>query len=212
MPVSLTIKIDDQATPLLRGLPTDLERQKIQAIIGRAGVNVIRKHLFTLDRLRPNELGGRRTHFYGRAARSTNFSTDKKSVNISINQQGFAQRFFGGKISAVNSKFLTIPAHRKAHGRRAKEFDDLEVAFGKRGPVALVQRRQTTLRKTGKGRLAKGKRIGGKVFFWLKESVVQKADPTVIPTELILADGIEPRVLSYIKRQLTRKRNKRTGK
>ena len=212
MAVSITVTIDDRATPLLRGLPRDFSPEKVHPVIGRAGVNVIRKHLFKLDRDRPNELGGRRTHFYGRAARSTNFSSDKKGVNLSINHQGMAQRFFGGRIKAVNSKFLTIPANRKAHGRRAKEFDDLEVAFGKSGPVALVQRRQTTLRKTKKGKFVKGKQTGGKVFYWLKESVNQKADPSVIPTLLKLTDGIEQRVLSYMDRQLKRKRNVRTGK
>lgn len=168
--------------PNVKRLKTSLELPAMQQVVGRSAVNTIRNHLFALDANRANELGGRRTHFYARAARSTSFKPIDNGVVVTISQRGMAQRRFGGKIKAVKSKYLTIPAHPDAHGRSAREFNNLEVIFGKRGAVGLMQRRASTL-KNRRRKGARKKPIKGKVLYWLvKETKRQKADPTVLPT------------------------------
>jgi len=195
----MTARVTDNVTPWLRRLQVGLDPDKIKPVAGRSGQNLIRNHLFALDRSRANDKGGRRTHFYAAAARSTNFREVSDGVEVSINHVGIAQRFFGGTILPVNSKYLTIPASPEAHGRRAREFDNLEVVFGRRGPVGLRTRRATMLQKTKKG-FAKGKEVGGEIMYRLVRSSEQKADPSVLPTEEAIHTEVREDVLSYLKR------------
>lgn len=205
---SLSISIHDDATPFLRSLVAAVHKDKLRPIIGRAGVNTVRGHLFGLDRERANDMGGRRTHFYAEAARSTNFQTSDTGVILSINKTGIAQRLHGGRIEPVNAKYLTIPARSEAYGKRAKEFSNLGVIFGRGGrPIGLAEQESVDIsvrsRKTKKGTklktVAKGERGGG-LMYWLVPYVDQQADPTVLPTGEALLAGVMPRVDSYIGR------------
>lgn len=166
---------------------------------GRAGANKLREYFFSLDKSRANQLGGARTHFYSQVARSVQqpqLSDD--GAKISINHIGAAQRYFGGVIEAKNSKYLTIPARKEAYGKRAREFNDLEVLWGKRGPIALVQRQQTQITKGQRGKKDTHQKVGSLVLFWLVRRVVQKADPTVLPPEDELEDAVAQGIRDYL--------------
>jgi len=189
---SLSLRLEDKATPWLRRLAAEIHQDRIKPVVGRAGVNTIRKHLFALDRKRPNRLGGRRTHFYAGAARATQYSVISDGVIISINHVGIAQRYFGGKIFPVKAKRLAIPADAKAYGKRPREFTDLEPVFGRSGVYALA--------KPIKGKRT-AKRRQESIYFFLVKSVVQKPDPTVLPEEKEIEDICRKRVEEHLNKR-----------
>ncbi len=202
--MSLSIKITDRASPHIAALDADLSSPAVKHSAGQAVMRLILDHLATTDAERPNALGGRRTHFYARAGKSTSYSVHDEGATVSISQVGFAQRFFGGEIKPVNSKYLTIPARAEAHGRRAGEFDTLSVLFGKNGPYALAEREYSTfsVRKSKahpEGRITGKQSPGGLVFFWLVKSVTQDPDPSVLPDESVILDTALSAINNYLK-------------
>lgn len=195
----LAIVLKDDATPAVLAIQAGIAPSRLRPIVGRAGVNVVRKHLFKLDRARANALGGKRTHFYAAAARSTHFRNTDAGVVVSISHIGIAQRYFGGTIRPVNAKRLAIPARREAHGRRPREFNSLRaIYFRSTGSVALVEAEQTQIGYTRKGKIRRGTRKGGGVMYWLVKEVTQKGDKKVLPPDRQLANGIAASLDSYI--------------
>ncbi len=204
--MTITIQVTDRATPHIAKLQAELDRPGVKHSAGGSVMRLILDHLVALDADRANALGGRRTHFYSQAAKSTSYSVNPAGATVSISWTGFAQRLFGGEIRPVNGKYLTIPARAEAYGRRAREFDNLEVLFGRNGPYALAERESTsfTIRHSGKGEKRKSKignrkSHGGGVFYWLVESVSQDPDPTVLPEESVILDTARAAVSGYLR-------------
>jgi hypothetical protein len=114
-----------------------------------------------------------------------------------------AQRRWGGKITPVNSNWLTLPARAEAYGKRAREFSFLRFAVfhqadGGAPVFALVDTARTDLR--GKG----GKRksiAGGKVYFWLRKSVNQKADESILPKDEEIMRVAKDSIGAFLMRQ-----------
>jgi hypothetical protein len=153
--------------------------------IGRGVAGLFSDHFRYLDATRPNALGGNRTHFYGDAAKAVSSDGDNEGATITVAQQGIRQRLQGGTIRpGAGKKYLTIPARAEAYGRRAREFHDLKFVKLKNGRGMLVAGELTGL--TGKMN-KKGEVVerpgteDGVVMYWLVPSVVQKADPSVLP-------------------------------
>ncbi len=181
----------DTASPALAAATRGLAPASLGPVIGRAGRNAVREHLFSRDS-QGNALGGRRTHFFGQAARATNFTMQGDTVVVSIDHIGIAQRFFGGVIRPKTAKYLTIPVHPAAYGKRAREFSDLEMIFGPGGqPVGLARK-------------AKGKRTFGEVYYLLVRQATQQPDPSVLPTDPQLEAAVLPEVESHLQRLVDR--------
>jgi hypothetical protein len=125
----------------------------------------VRAYIYNLDFDRANQLGGERSHFYRKAALGTTLDVDDEGADITVHQTGFRQRLLGGEIHAKNVKYLTIPAIAEAYGHPAKDFELRFIMF-RSGSKALA----------GKGQDAR-------VYYWLKESVNQDPDPSVLPSE-----------------------------
>lgn len=189
MSLTLTIDVTDRASPVLNQLDAGIRGDGARHSAGGSVMRQILDHLTVLDAERPNELGGRRTHFYAKAGKSTSYQITDTGATVSINSVGIAQRYFGGEIRpGPGKKYLTIPARAEAHGRRAGEFNNLQLLFGRNGPYALAEREYTsfTVRKWGKGENRKSKiqnrqSHGGGIFYWLVKSVSQQPDPSVLP-------------------------------
>lgn len=194
MSLGISIDIRDTVRPAMARLNGALRPEQLNPVIGRAAVNVYRGHLLQLNRTRPNKLGGKRTNFYAQAGRGTNFVVEADGITVSIPSVGIAQRFYGGVIRPKASKFLTIPVHPAAHGKRAREMD-LEVIFGEGGrPIALATKstRAVQITQNRRGEAVR-KSIGrrGEIMFLLKKSVTQAPDPTVLPrTDEVAAAAI----------------------
>jgi hypothetical protein len=175
--MSFSIDIKDQVTEAVGRFQDAARSGRANPIIGRNVAARLQKNFYTLDAQRANQIGGRRTNFYGQAAKSTQYQSTVDEVRVSVNQVGVRQRLEGGLITPVKSKWLTIPAIAEAYGKRAREFNNLRVAFGRgHKPIGLEEAPPKNLR--GK----RGYARGGRIVFWLVKSVLQKADPSVVPT------------------------------
>jgi hypothetical protein len=200
--MSIAIEITkDEVRPVLRALSRGLQPDRLFPIIGRSGEGTIREHLFGLNQSRPNAMGGQRTNFYASAARGTHFTIMDGGVRISINQVGMAQRYFGGTITQKD-KMLTIPACPEAYGHRAREFSGLSYVVLKGGP-ALVRYAQTILgwrTRDGQQRAYAKRRVDFQVMFWLRHSITQEGDETVLPYNELIATRIERDADAYVQR------------
>lgn len=201
--MATSIDIKDNATPAVKRVLEAASGPNINAVAGRAGVNRIQQHLFALNGSRPNKLGGKRTNFWAQCARSTSFVLVPEGALASINQIGFRQRLEGGVISARNAKFLTIPAIAEAYGKRAGEFHNLRFAIVGGKPALIEAEHSGVSFRTGTrgaGKVKATLNLGGKVYFWLKRSVRQNADPSVMPTNDEMGAAVVTALESYVKR------------
>jgi len=188
----ISIQIRDSATPALQKLRAEYCTRGAQKVMARAGTNLVQQHLRGLDRTRRNELGGKRSHFYSSAARGTNYLLAEDGIHVQISSIGIAQRYFGGTITPVKGKFLTIPADPRAYGRRAREFPDLYARFPKK-------------HGTGVGYLyIAGPKRQLTILYWLVKSVTQRPDPGVLPATNDLGSAMTGAAERYIRLQWER--------
>lgn len=197
MSVGLLINAQNTAGPAAKAVSRAIMPAQLNPVIGRSVRNSVREHLFALNGSRPNQLGGRRTNFYTGAGRATQFQVlSDTHIEVSSNHVGIAQRYYGGTIKPKKGKYLTIPARAEAHGKRAREFPDLEVL--RRGgvgePFALARK------INGQG----GAKGGGEILFWLKKEVTQRPDPTVLPTTDVMATAVQTDTTAYTNRVIAR--------
>lgn len=173
--MSLTITLDNEqsALDLIKSIGplTDGERSAVAAELGR----LTQRHLRTRDDTHAHEYpdGGRRSHFWRKAAESVSFGSDQTSSYARVTAQGVRLRYAGapeGIKSARAGGSLAIPATGIAYGRLPREFSDLRiVVFKSHNKAALIQ-------KPGKGEYL------GLIMFWLvKKTKPIAGDPTVLP-------------------------------
>lgn len=153
-------------------------RSIVQAM-ARGGRKVLRAHFRQRDRA-GNQLGGKRTHFWLDVYKSTQLGevTDH-SAAVNIGDHRFPQKVYGGTIRPKEAKAISVPVAPEAHGRR---------------PATLEQELGIELflvpREFGSGLLAAtvgDKRV--KVFYVLRQSVEQDADPRALPERRQLEDA-----------------------
>lgn len=204
MSFAVQISTKDNASTELQRLAVGITPAQINPVVGRSAVNTYKAHLTGLNSSRPNQLGGARTNFYLGAARGTQFRLEGDDVIISINQVGIRQRFYGGTIRPrAGKKFLTLPVHPDAHGKRASEFPGLMLVFGQGGkPIALARPK---FRPRARGFVGPQISVAGEILFRLVRKVTQQADETVLPrNELVLA-RIDREATSYLNRLAARR-------
>jgi hypothetical protein len=208
MPISITISVTDAVTPEVKLWLETLRPGVMESAMGRAGQQHLQGHFGKLNSTRTNRLGGRRTNFYAQAARSTNYTAGAGVVELNVSGPvGIAQRYRGGFIHPVNVKYLTIPVHRLAYGRRAKEFTDLSVLWSRKGgirrPYALAVGLGT--KQTGKSDSRSKVRVPkGTILFLLVREVFQKADKTVLPTDSDLEKAVRTGAEEFIASRMAR--------
>jgi len=211
--MAITIQITDGASPVIERAQRVLRSGAVERVMGQTAAEAVREHLSGLDSTRPNMLGGRRTHFWGAAAKSTSWEAQPGEATVSINQVGIRQRLLGGRIVPTKGKYLTIPASPDAYGRRAGQFDNLRFGFavnpqGNLQP-ALVEAGAPAASfggrpKDGSRAVKRGAGVGGKVMFWLVTQVYQQADPSVLPSTKQLEDVAVSAANRFIARQLAK--------
>jgi hypothetical protein len=137
---------------------------------------VLQRHFTARDK-QGNRLGGRRTHFW-RGVRDSTVVTDvtDRYALITIGKQEFAQKVFGGPLTAKEKPDLTIPVSAEAHGRR--------VSMLKEAGIQVFRIR----RKAKRDLLAEQLEGGGiKVHYVLVpkgDSIHQDPDPEAMPPRL----------------------------
>lgn len=171
MSLTVTLENEQAALDLIKAIGplTDAERAAVSAELGR----LVQRHLRARDASHAHRYpdGGRRSHFWRKAAESVSFSHDASSCSVSVTHQGVRLRYAGAPdgIGPVNAKALAIPANAAAYGRLPREFSDLRlVVFKGKGKAALVQRRE-------------GEALGTVMFWLVKRTKPVPGDPTVLP-------------------------------
>lgn len=114
----------------------------------------------------------------------SNNNGQKISGEIVIDVPGITRCFKDLHISPKNSKYLTIPLHRSAYGKRATEFSDLFVVTKKNGKKFLAQKNGT----------------GITFMYFLANSVYQKRDKRLMPSDETFANNIFSRINVYLNR------------
>ena len=195
----ITIKFYDAAfTAEIQALSARLQRPVgLARVLGREAVNVLKTHFREKQRREPNKLGGKRQNFWRAVASSVNSPTisgDGRVITVAITDPRFAQKIYGGTIRAKRANALTIPVDKRAYGRTA---ETLEHELGIK--LFLVPR------DFGSGLLAavlKGSKRGDRitVFYVLRKSVNQQADPTALPTKDALLAALLIRARAHVAR------------
>ena len=171
--MSLTIDIDLSQTRVLSdwaGPVTAPEARAISAELAR----LVQRHLRARDNSNAHEYpdGGRRSHFWRKAAESVTFSGDSDGMSVSVTHKGVRLRYAGAPEGIKSDRAggsLAIPATGIAYGRRPREFADLRiVVFKGKNKAALVQRRE-------------GEALGTVMYWLIKKTKPIKGDPTVLP-------------------------------
>jgi hypothetical protein len=171
----------DEVTPLLESVTSLVQARGLALVGARATASLVKEHAYGLNGER-HRSGGR--NFYRQAADSVSTAAVSQGAVVSINQQGFRQRLYGGAIRPGAGKtYLTLPACDEAYGKRAGEFPGLKFAYAldpKSGALrpALVRPAGTAV-KIGRKKAVTS--LQPEVLFWLVRKVDQRADPTVLP-------------------------------
>lgn len=172
MALTVTVEQPGRAEQLLAaaGPLTPGESKAVAAEIAR----LVQRHLRMRDDTHAHTYpeGGKRSHFWRKAAQAVSFAGSPDEISVTIAHQGVRLRYAGAPdgIKPVNAKALAIPANGMAYGRSPREFSDLRlVVFKSKKKAALV-------RKPREGEAL------GEVMFWLvKKTKPIRPDPTVLP-------------------------------
>lgn len=164
----------------------------LMRVLGREAANRLKTH-FRAKNKTPNKLGGKRENFWrqvGASVQNPVVAGDGHSVSVSINDPRFAQKVFGGTITAKRAKALTIPVTPEAYGRSASTFEQetgLKLFLVKTGQGAFANAVLATQR--GKGL---------QVEYILTKSVDQPPDPTALPARQEMETAIVARGQSFL--------------
>jgi hypothetical protein len=177
MPLTVDIEGAPQAQILLdaAGPLTQGESAAVAAEVAR----LVQRHLRMRDDTNAHRYpeGGRRSHFWRKAAQAVSFTANPAEIAVTVAHQGVRLRYAGAPqgIRPVNAKALAIPASGMAYGRSPREFSDLRlVVFKGKGKAALV-------RKPREGEAL------GEVMFWLVRATKPIApDRTVLPPPQVI--------------------------
>lgn len=187
----------DTASPAVRELVATIAPSRLQARVGPACADLMRRNYLTLP---PNKMGGASTHFWQQAADAVRWVRDGDGITVITDKVGLRQRLLGGEIKPTGAiskvtgrpiKNIAIAANALSYGKLPGEFTHLKfVQFGRgqNAPKALVMVAETATQIAPKGGKRQGYRataseIGQVVMFWLKTSVHQAPNPKVIPTD-----------------------------
>lgn len=194
----ITLRIESAAFERsMRGL---LQTSKRPRSLLQAAARSVRRAVIRHFRARDkqgNTLGGRRTHWWARVARSTHLGsvTDRQAI-ISISEPGIGLKVYGGTVTPKVARALTIPIHPEAYGRRA---GTIEAMTG-------MQVWRFTPRKGGPTFLARS--LGDdtiRLLYVLKRSATHRPDPNALPPAAAMAGA----AISAAKAQLQSEINRR---
>lgn len=122
----------DTITPNLEKLKRKLaSKATINKLYARAVGNLFRNHFRKLSGTNKNRFGVRNS-FWDRMRSSVREESTASIAAVSMDR-AVALRKFGGTVLPTGSRrFLTIPIHRDAYGKKAAEFEDSYVITTKR--------------------------------------------------------------------------------
>jgi hypothetical protein len=185
----MTIELEDNATPRLRGMLAALRRRKpLLERMGKAVEVRLREH-FAARNTEGNAKGWPKRNFWNRVVRkATAFeSATEEEASVAIASREFAQKLYGGTIRAQRGKYLAIPLTARAYRTgRPGLWSGAGLSLVKTPKAALlVENLHSSLgRKGGGGRIR-----GGEAQYLLVKSVTQAPDPRALPSSTKLTNA-----------------------
>lgn len=193
--MSLAATIDVSGEAQVRQMLAKLQGQLTDRTILHKSIagyaeTLTRQHLTVLAGTRhktASRLGAQPSGHLARAAESViSEGTDQAAV-VSVVSPGLRRAFGPMTIVPRNgAKYLTIPAAAESYNRRAGSFNDLRVQVFKGGSLLALVR-------DGKD----GARA--QVLYWLKKSVSQPQDRTLLPADDEFAQAAYAGVRAYLR-------------
>jgi hypothetical protein len=190
MKLDVTIEADDEVTPWLARVARDIEGGKnvngVNGFISREMAKGVRDHLVRIAPSRHKtamRLGAAPTGHLTDGAQAVSARPSDEGVVIDLPIPGIRRAFQDVTIVPVMSKWLTIAATGEAYGRRARSFADLRFIPFRENLAALA-------RKGPDGEMD--------VMFWLKKSVFQRQDRTLLPSDEELLQMAEDGAEAFI--------------
>jgi len=175
--------ITDEAAPVLRSLLANLDDPTLvhRAMAGRCE-RLFRDYLRKISKTRhrtAENLGAKPTRILEKAAESPEGHGDRAGASITLAPGFLFARAFGEVtiLPTNGKKYLTIPVHPLAYGRRAREFSDL--VFLRVGPFHTP----ILARRAANGNLI--------TYYVLVPGVRQKQDRTLLPRDEAILDEME---------------------
>lgn len=172
------IKYKDGASGPLMDMLDQMSPKKAAAVTGPPVRQVVRDHVKRNPR---NKKGWPSTGFWEDAARGTTWDSDDTSLTVTIDKVGFSQRYYGGRISPVKAKFLTIPIASQAYGKSVNDFPGSFLITTPKGAYIV----QYAGGNTDKGKFKK-QNATLEFLFKLSKGVTQKENRSIIPDEATL--------------------------
>jgi hypothetical protein len=202
--MSMTITIEDTATPALRRAMAALkDRKALHAEMGMAVERQVVRHFRTVKVPQGNRLRGVSTGFWKKAAASVKGTASETEAVVRVPARGVALQYYGGTVKA-KGKPLTIPIHPAAHGKSVAEMGVKVYRFlSKKGNWILATDPNTA--RSGKPRAGKSlnaTRIpryrGGTPLYVLKQAVTIKPHADVLPTREELTETAREQARRYL--------------
>ncbi|HWD20505.1 MAG TPA: hypothetical protein VHB20_14630 [Verrucomicrobiae bacterium] len=162
--------------------------------IGREVANQLKTHFRIKDANQPNKLGGPREHFWNQVGASVGnpaVDTSGLVVTVTVNDPRFAQKVFGGTITAKHAGALAIPQTADAYGRYPATF---EAETGLKLQLVRLHDDKAVLATISENQ-------GITVEYVLTPSVHQDPDPTALPLPELLEAAIVQRGEMIVERQ-----------
>jgi hypothetical protein len=186
------VSISNPVSARLREIAAQLQNPvALYKDAGRRVANDLRTHFRKREADSPNKLGGRRTHFWSDVREATqNPEINASGATVTIAHLAFAQKLYGGTITAKNGGALTIPIHQLAHGRRVSVFEEEtgKKVFQPKGARVLMADFD-------------GQAIA---VYALATSITQRADPRALPPLDELSRGVQETGEKHLARMLAR--------
>ena len=172
--MEVTFSLDESAQGVLDRLLPLTTGDAIAGRVAAAGADLFQRHLTARNQL-PNKNGWPKTNFYGRAAEATFGTADADGATVTVAQEGFRQRYFGGTIVPVNRKMLAFPVSPISYGHGTSEFV-LEVKRLKAAdaPGGFAGAYLCTIGTP---------KLPGEPLFRLARKVTQQGDTSIIPSD-----------------------------
>jgi hypothetical protein len=212
MSLSLDIQVTGNAQKLLAKIDTQLvNREELHHDIAVRAENTVRDYLISLAGSRhatADRLGASPSGHLERAAESVTSESDANAATVNVTSPGMSRAFGDVTIKpGAGFKYLPIAANAEAYGKRPRSFNDLRLAFFKGGLLALVKADQSRLsdrKASGFGvesKAAKADKTKERppVYYWLKKSVFQKQDRTLLPSDKLLQSAAEEGTRDWLK-------------
>ena len=185
------VGFDHFAEELQRYRNAIADRRPLHAAMAVPAAELTRYYLRGLDRHKSAEnLGATPTGFRAKSAQGVESASDEEGAYVRIPRStGLGRAFHGVTILPGSGRtYLTIPGCAETYGKQVRDFPADTFAFtimAGRYPVLVW-------RKSG------GAHRGWTLAYWLKRSVTQKQDRTLLPSDAAYTEVGRRAALAYI--------------